>query len=97
MSKVVRLAEEELSTGTWKRGNAEIYLKTMGINDAVMDSLLRRVQKRRKNEPVPDEYIPKIWQQGYDIGIFIDSPMHLLFQGKHFNKCVYYYHSFAPF
>ena len=61
MSKGVRLAEAELSTGTWKRGNAEIYLKTMDINDAVIESLWRRVQKKRKHEPVPDEYIPKIW------------------------------------
>ncbi len=98
MTKGVRLAEAELSTGTWKRGNAEIYLKTMGINDAVIESLWRRVQKKRKHEPVPDEYIPKIWQQGYDIGIFIDLPMHLLFQGKHFNESVYYYYySFALF
>ncbi len=43
MSKGVRLAEAELLSGTWKCGNAKIYLKTMGINDAVMESLWQNV------------------------------------------------------
>ncbi len=90
MSKGIMLAEAELSNGTWKRGNAEIYLKTMDINDTVINNLWNRVQRKRKNEPVPEEFIPELWQQGYDIGIFIDSPMHLLFQGEYNNEDNYY-------
>ncbi len=83
MKKGVNLALAELSTGTWTKQQAEVYLKTMAVNSDVIHKIWEIAQKRRSgiHHPQQEEVVPKIWDMVDDIDIFVDSPMHLLFQG----------------
>ena len=55
----------------------------MGVATNVVTKVKQNLRKRKQeqNNPTEDPIIPKIWKSGYDLRMFIDCPMHMLFLG----------------
>ena len=75
------LAYHELRQGNWLKSNAEIYLKSMAINHATIETIWKKSQNYKKNIPDESEHIPLIWKSDYDFDIFVDCVMHQIFHG----------------
>ena len=67
----------------WSAVPAENYLNSMGVATNVVTKVKQNLRKRKQeqNNPTEDPIIPKIWKSGYDLQMFIDCPMHMLFLG----------------
>lgn len=68
----------------WKKFHITAYLKSMGMNNRVIECLWTAVKQKRRNptsEPIP--FVPFLWTIEHILPMakFINSPMHLIFHG----------------
>ena len=70
----------------WTKIETRVYLKSLGINDSFIKELIKKTKASKMlnpNDPPNIETIqyPSMWRDQFTLDQFIDTPMHLLFQG----------------
>ena len=70
----------------WSIGITEVYLQVLGVADWMIRRVTQNFHKLDEGEmeiKIDDsnEPWPKIWLAGYDMSIFVETPLHLIFHG----------------
>ncbi|KAL9191048.1 hypothetical protein ACHAXT_000754 [Thalassiosira profunda] len=66
----------------WIKENMTAFLRSMSVNEAVRDQVWASARSKLRNPAAPViPYIPQLWQSQYRMDRFLNSPMHLLFEG----------------
>jgi len=73
-------------THTWTKGESKVYLKLVGIPERIIDVALPHTRSPGLSiesivETVQSYTYPSMWETCLDIEQFIETPMHLLFEG----------------
>ena len=81
--QVVRFAFDNHSRGLWRyKYTVEAYLQSAAINADIQKRVCDAADRYKKQKIVHErEYIPRVWQLGYSIAIFVEASMHLLAHG----------------
>ncbi len=66
----------------WGKGNCTSYLEVLGVADSVIEKV-KSQHRKNGNEDVTksNTFWPKMWEMDYDVSIFIETPLHLIFHG----------------
>jgi hypothetical protein len=82
LSRGVQLAEMEVRLGNWSKGQCDAYLRSMGLNKALSETVYDTAKHNAAcaNEDIKCP-IPPSWKTNVSLDMFIEAPMHLLFLG----------------
>ena len=78
----VRAALHNIRSYGWGKGNCASYLEVLGIADSVIEKVKSQYRVSGDDDGTNNNSVwPKIWEMDYDISIFIEAPLHLIFHG----------------
>ena len=87
LTKCVQFMAYNLATKTWYDYNGRSYFESLALKSSLYDTIkeeaLRLAASNELHVIKTNQFsaIPRIWLSGYQLHQFVDSPMHLLFQG----------------
>lgn len=86
LKKGLQFAMFNYLTHTWTKGESKVYLKLVGIPDRVIDDALPHTRSQDMSienivEVINNYTYPPMWEANYTLEQFIETPMHLLFEG----------------